>query len=194
MKTGTRLGIVGANGAGKSSLLRLMAGVFEPTKGNITRSGKIVTLFDLHFGMDEEASGYKNIEIGATLLEIDAKQIQNIIPQIEEFSGLGDALHRPIKSYSTGMRMRLAFSLITSIEADCLLIDEIIGVGDRDFLEKARTRLKKRMNEANIVVLASHVSSILREFCTSGIVLDHGKIVFRGNMDDTIAYYEQTET
>ena len=189
---GTRLGLLGSNGAGKSSLLRLMAGIFEPTRGSVERSGKIVTLFDLHFGMDEEASGYKNLEIGGALLGISRKEIRAMIPEIEEFSDLGEALERPIKSYSAGMRVRLAFSLITSLQADCLLIDEIIGVGDASFLKKARQRLERQMEKSNIVVLASHANSVLSEFCTTGIVLDHGKITFHGEINEAIAHYNRS--
>lgn len=189
---GTRLGLLGPNGAGKSSLLRLMAGIFEPTRGVVERSGKIVTLFDLHFGMDDEASGYKNLEIGGALLGISRKEIRALVPEIEAFSDLGEALERPIKSYSAGMRVRLAFSLITSLQADCLLIDEIIGVGDASFLKKARQRLERQMEKSNIVVLASHANSVLSEFCTTGIVLDHGRITYHGAIDDAIEHYSRS--
>ena len=138
---GTRLGLLGSNGAGKSSLLRMLAGIYAPTSGKIHRQGKTVTLFDLQFGMDEEATGYKNLQIAGALLGIRRSEIARLTPAIADFSELGAALDRPIKSYSDGMRVRLAFSLVTFVTAENFLIDEIIGVGDANFLKKARACL-----------------------------------------------------
>jgi len=189
LPAGTRLGLLGQNGAGKTSLLRLLAGIYEPTQGVVIRNGKILTLFDLHFGMDEEASGYENLKIAGALLGISAREVQRRVPEIEDFCELGEALERPLKSYSAGMRVRLAFSLVTSVEADCLLIDEIIGVGDAAFLHKAKARMQQQMERTKVVVLASHANDVLSSFCTSGIVLQQGRIVFQGAIDDAIRYY-----
>jgi len=189
LAAGTRLGLLGANGAGKTSLLRLLAGIYEPTRGEISRSGKILTLFDLHFGMDEEASGYENLKIAGALLGISRQEIQRKLHEIEDFCELGDALMRPLKSYSSGMRVRLAFSLITSLDADCLLIDEIIGVGDAAFLRKAQTRIRQQMERTRVVVCASHSNEVLGNFCTSGVVLQNGRIMFHGAIVDAIEYY-----
>lgn len=189
LKEGTRLGLIGPNGAGKSSLLRLMAGVFEPTKGIVHRSGVTLTLFDLHYGMDDEASGYKNLEIAGALLGIKRQDIEALVPEVEEFSELGDALERPLKSYSSGMRMRLAFTLVTSLQADNLLIDEIIGVGDAAFLNKARSRLADKIDRSKVLVLASHADSVLSDFCTTGVVMSKGRIVYHDKIDDALNYY-----
>jgi ABC-2 type transport system ATP-binding protein len=190
---GTRLGLLGPNGAGKSSLLRMIAGIYEPTSGRISRSGKILTLFDLGFGMDDEANGYENLEIAGALLGISARDVRRRVPEIEEFSDLGEALERPLKSYSAGMRVRLAFSLVTSVDADCLLIDEIIGVGDAAFLKKAKLRMQQQMERTKVVVLASHANDVLSSFCTTGIVMMHGKVLFHGKIDKAIEYYTSIE-
>ena len=186
---GTRLGLLGRNGAGKSTLLRVMGGVFEPTSGSVECSGRAVSLFDLHFGMDEEASGHANLQIAGALLGISSDQIENLRTEIVEFSELGDALSRPLKTYSSGMRVRLAFALITSIEADNLLVDEIIGVGDSAFLDKARRRIQKQIETSSVFVLASHSDAMLRDFCTTGLVMETGKAVFHGPIEEAIAYY-----
>lgn len=188
---GTRLGLIGPNGAGKSSLLRLMAGVYYPTYGRVSREGRTLTMIDLHFGMDEEASGYKNLEIAGALLGLDKHVISQLTPQIEKFSELGEALQHPIKIYSSGMRLRLAFSLITSIQASNLLIDEIIGVGDAYFLKKATQRIRDKLDETNVLVLASHADSVLSDFCATGIVMADGRIVYHGKIDDALSFYHQ---
>jgi ABC-type polysaccharide/polyol phosphate transport system ATPase subunit len=188
---GTRLGLIGPNGAGKSSLLRLLASVYEPTQGTIARRGRILTMFDLHFGMDDEASGYKNLEIAGALLGMRRRQVRDLVPEIEEFSELGEALSRPVKSYSSGMRVRLAYSLVTSLPADILLIDEIIGVGDAAFLKKARARMEDKLHDTKILVLASHADSVLQDFCTTGLVMDHGRIVFRGEIGEALQFYNR---
>lgn len=187
---GTRLGLLGSNGAGKSSLLRMMAGIYTPTSGQVLRKGKTVTLFDLQFGMDEEASGYKNLEIAGALLGISRTKIAELTPEIAEFSELGEALDRPIKSYSDGMRVRLAFSLVTNVAADNLLIDEIIGVGDATFLQKAQNRMRASIDRVKVLVLASHANQVLQEFCTTGIVMAGGRIIFHGTIDDAISAYQ----
>lgn len=187
---GTRLGLLGPNGAGKSSLLRLLAGIYTPTSGQIISEGKTVTLFDLQFGMDEEASGYKNLEIAGALLGISKAEVRRITPEIEAFSELGEALHRPIKSYSDGMRVRLAFSLVTHVKADNFLIDEIIGVGDAAFLEKAQARMRVSMDRAQVLVLASHANQVLEEFCTTGVIVVDGRILYHGPISEAIREYQ----
>lgn len=192
IKEGTRLGLIGGNGAGKTTLLRLMAGIYHPTQGHIQRSGAIVPMLDLNFGMDEEANGYENIMIASTLLGISSHNIPALTKDIQEFSELGDALNQPIKTYSSGMRMRLAFSLASSLHANILLIDEIIGVGDAHFMKKAKERVLQRIESACILVLASHVEEILRNFCNTGLVLSQGKVEFYGPIEEAISFYNNT--
>lgn len=188
---GTRLGLLGSNGAGKSSLLRMLAGIYAPTSGRISRDGRTATLFDLQFGMDEEATGYKNLQIAGALLGIGRSEILRLTPEIAAFSELGDALDRPIKSYSDGMRVRLAFALVTAVSAENILIDEIIGVGDTAFLRKAQARLHALVDRANVLVLASHAQHVLQEFCTTGIVMFAGRIIYHGPIQTAIAEYQR---
>lgn len=191
---GSRLGLIGCNGAGKSSLLRLMAGVFQPSSGTVRRNGKIVTMFDLSYGMDEEANGFDNIDIVCAVLGISNADLNDIKREVADFSELGDALRRPIKTYSAGMRVRLAFGLVSSIYAEILLIDEIIGVGDASFMKKASARIRKQIQEAKVLVLASHAESVLRDFCTAGLVISEGKAVFHGPIEEALRYYNTKES
>lgn len=193
LRDGDRIGLIGGNGAGKSSLLRLMAGIYRPTSGTLIRDGKVLTMFDLSYGMDEEADGIENIEIAAALLGITGADLRLIKAEVAEFSELGDALQRPIRTYSAGMRVRLAFGLVSSLNADILLIDEIIGVGDSRFMKKASARISKQVESAKIFVLASHAESVLRDFCTTGIVMANGRIQFHGPINDAIRFYNVSE-
>ncbi len=191
LQDGDRVGLIGLNGAGKTTLLRLMAGIYEPVTGFVNRGGRIGTLFDLSLGMDDEAPGIENIFIAGTILGMTSAQIKKATPGIVEFAGLGEAIRRPLKTYSTGMRVRLAFSIATSIYSEIILIDEIIGVGDIRFLKKASKRIKKIVSKANIFVIASHAEFVLRDFCKTGLVLESGEIVFSGPIDEAIRFYNQ---
>ena len=191
LEPGARLGLIGPNGAGKSSLLRLLAGIYFPTSGQVRRKGRTLTMFDLSFGMDDEANGYENLKIAGALLGLSRQKIQRLIPKIREFSELEDALHQPIKTYSAGMRMRLAFSLISNIEASNLLIDEIIGVGDASFLKKATQSMREKLNKTDILVIASHTDSVLTDFCTTGIVMDSGRIVYQNEIKNALSFYHK---
>lgn len=191
IQDGDRIGLIGLNGAGKSTLLRLMAGIYLPTSGSIERKGQVGTLFDLYLGMDDEAPGFENIFIAGTILGLTAGQIKAATPDIIEFTGLGDAIYRPLKTYSTGMRVRLAFAIATSIHSEIMLIDEIIGVGDIKFLKRASERTIKIMSEAKIFVLASHAEFVLKDFCITGLVLEEGEIIFNGDISDAILFYNE---
>ena len=188
---GDRVGLIGLNGAGKSTLLRLLAGIFEPSSGTISRSGRISTLFDLYLGMDDEASGYENVYIAGTILGLSRQEIRQLIPDVERFTELGDALLRALKTYSTGMRVRLAFAIATSTHSEILLIDEIIGVGDMRFLKRACQRIAERISNTKIMVLASHAEFVLLDFCTTGIVLDQGRIICHAPIADAIRFYNE---
>ena len=187
LEEGTRLGLLGTNGSGKSSLLR----VFKPTTGNVSLKGKIVTIFDLYCGMDEEANGIENIWIAGLTLGLAGAEIRSKIPDIEYFSNLGDSLRHPVKTYSAGMKLRLIFSLVSSLQSDILLVDEVIGVGDTKFLKKASERLKKQSSKTKVFVLASHSEWALRDFCTTGLVMSSGRIVFHGTIEDAITFYNR---
>jgi len=191
LKAGDRLGLIGGNGAGKTSLLKTLAGIYTPSAGKITIEGHVTPLLGFGFGLDEEASGYENIIIGGLSLGYSIKHMHAVTKEIEELTGLGDFLSLPIKSYSSGMKARLAFAIATVNTPEILVIDEGIGVGDSDFQHKADERISKILCEASIMVLASHSEGLLSKFCSIGIVLQNGKILFQGPIDKALKFYQE---
>lgn len=177
LKPGDRVGITGHNGAGKTSLLRMLAGIYEPTSGSIQVQGKVSSLLDVTLGMDFEATGYENIMLRGLMQGLDFEEIKRLTPDIVEFSGLGDFLDMPVRTYSSGMTLRLAFSIVTSVHADILLMDEWLSVGDADFVHKAEERLQKLVDAASILVLASHSPEVISTLCNVKITMEHGEIV-----------------
>lgn len=177
LQEGDRLGLTGHNGSGKSTLLRVLAGVYEPTGGALEIIGRVVSLLDISIGMDFEASGIENVFLRGLLLGLSRSQIQKRTEEIIEFSGLGEYIDLPVRTYSSGMVMRLAFSIATSVEADILLMDEWLSVGDTDFVKKAEDRLKALVSKTPILVMASHSPEILKEVCTRVVRLEGGRIV-----------------
>lgn len=190
---GERIGLIGSNGAGKTTFLKMLAGVYPPTNGSMYLEGQTSTLFDLYLGMDDEATGYENIGIASATLGLSRKDIKFVIKDVEEFTELGEALNRPIRTYSAGMRVRLAFCIATSISTDIMLIDEIIGVGDSHFLDKAKQRMLNKIGKTKILFLASHAYFVLRDFCQKGLVFSKGNIVFEGLIDDAIEFYDKNK-
>ena len=176
LTSGDRLGVMGHNGSGKSTLLRVLAGVYEPSDGRLEVQGKIASLLDISIGMDPEASGIENIYLRGLLLGLGKEEIRQKVEEIVDFSGLGDFIDLPIRTYSSGMAMRLAFSIATCVEADILLMDEWLSVGDADFVKKAEDRLKSLVNKTPILVMASHSPEVLKEVCTRVIRLEGGRI------------------
>ncbi|MHB8423016.1 MAG: ABC transporter ATP-binding protein [Leptospirales bacterium] len=176
VREGDRLGLTGHNGSGKSTLLRVLAGVYEPTAGTLVVEGRIASLLDISIGMDFEASGLENIYLRGLLMGLPRQVIRSKIDEITSFSELGDYIEMPVRTYSSGMVMRLAFSIATSIEADILLMDEWLSVGDADFVKKAEDRLRGLVLKTPILVMASHSPEILKEVCTKVIRLEAGKM------------------
>lgn len=174
---GDRVGLLGHNGSGKSTLLKLLAGVYYPTQGEVQVSGKITSLLDLTLGMEPESSGYENIFLRGVLLGIKPNEIKAAVDEIADFSGLGDYLNFPIRTYSSGMLVRLGFAVSTAFPADIILMDEWLGVGDADFQKQANVRLKQMTENAAILVLASHSDSLIKEACNRVVRLEHGVIV-----------------
>lgn len=189
LQHGDRVGLIGANGAGKSTLLRVMSGVYEPTGGHISTSGRISALTDLMLGMDPEASGYDFILTRGIVMGLSAAQAGSLALDVESFTELGEYLHLPVRTYSAGMLLRLAFAVATAIQTDILLMDEMIGVGDQAFLSKASRRLENLMNSVDIVVLASHNEEILHQFCDKGVLLSEGRVVLTGSLDECLSAY-----
>lgn len=187
---GDRVGLVGRNGAGKSTLLRLLAGIYEPTRGTAHIVGRVAPVFDLGVGMDPEISGYENILIRGLFLGMTRKQMEARVDDIAEFTELGDYLTMPIRTYSTGMRVRLALGVVTSIDPEILLLDEGIGAVDAEFLGKARDRLNALVQRSALLVFASHSDEFLLELCTSGIWMEHGQLVEQGPLRTVLTHYK----
>lgn len=177
LREGDKLGLVGHNGAGKTTLLKTLAGIYEPTAGYIHSVGRVANLLDVTMGMDFEATGLENIRLKGLLHGLSKQEIVKKIPAIAEFSGLGPYINMPVRVYSSGMVVRLAFSIATSFEADILLMDEWLGVGDADFNARAQERLNEIVNKASILVLASHNQEIIAANCNRIMRLEHGRMV-----------------
>ncbi len=189
---GDRLGIIGHNGAGKSTLLRVLAGIYEPLQGDIQINGKVTALLNVMLGLDPESTGYENIFMCGLLNRMTFKAIEEHSKSIAAFTDLGDYLSMPIRTYSSGMQLRLAFAIATAIEPEILILDEVVGVGDAQFIEKARERLDSMINHSKIVILASHDAELLSSICNKSIVMDAGSIVFHGPTPDAMAFYQET--
>ena len=189
LKEGDRLGLVGSNGSGKSTLLKLMAGVYSPTRGTVLSEGEIRTLFNIGLGMDDEATGFENVVLMGLAHGASRKEIDQKIDEIVEFSELGQYMSFPMRTYSDGMRLRLSFAVATAFGADIVLIDEIFGVGDQRFYQKASMRLNQYIGETGIVVLASHSAELVRQICTKALWVDQGVVKALGPVDDVLTAY-----
>jgi ABC-type polysaccharide/polyol phosphate transport system ATPase subunit len=187
---GDRLALLGHNGAGKTTLLRVMAGIYPPTQGQIHTDGRLVPLLNLSFGLDMEATGLDNIWVRGLFLGMSRVEIKSKIDAIAAFSELGEFLHLPMRTYSSGMRARLAFAVSTHVDADILLLDEVVATGDASFIHKARQQLEDIAGQSKILVLASHSNKVLRELCTKGLLLEHGKVKAFGPVDEVINTYK----
>jgi ABC-type polysaccharide/polyol phosphate transport system ATPase subunit len=188
-RDGDRIGLIGGNGAGKTTLLRVLSRVYPPVLGRVSIEGRISSLIDLAMGMDTDATGYENIEMRSIMLGLDYKQAQAIIPDVEEFSQLGEFLSLPIRTYSSGMMLRLAFAVSTAVHPDILILDEVIGVGDAAFAERAENRLHNMIQKASIMFLASHDNNSIRRFCNRTLWMKGGKLMMDGSPDEVLAAY-----
>lgn len=191
IENGEHVGVIGHNGSGKSTLLKTIAGVYPVVSGTVDIKGSIHSLFDLGLGFDLESSGreniiYRGLLLGATPAEIEAKS-QEII----DFADLGEFIDYPIKSYSSGMLVRLAFSVSTSLTGDILLLDEVVGAGDASFMAKAQRRMKELMNGSKIMVFVTHNTTLVQQVCNRVIMMEHGRIVKDGKPDEVVAFYKK---
>jgi ABC-2 type transport system ATP-binding protein/lipopolysaccharide transport system ATP-binding protein len=189
LKPGDRLGLVGHNGAGKTTLLRVLSGIYYPTIGTITCVGKRMPLTDITVGQDDEATGYQMIQLRGLLLGLSQAEIEAKVDEIAEFSELGEFLDFPIRTYSSGMALRLFFSIATSITADILLMDEWIAAGDEAFMKKANARLQALVDQAHIIVIASHSRATLQRICNRGVLLEGGRIKHSGSLEEVFGAY-----
>lgn len=174
---GERIGLLGHNGSGKTTLLRALSGVYEPASGTLDMAGTVSSLLDIGQGFDPDSTGLENITLRAITMGFSPKQIKPHIDEICDFSGLGEYLKLPVRTYSSGMMMRLAFAISTAVDADILLMDEWLSVGDETFQERAAERLNHLFNRAAIVVIASHDKALLARTCTRILHVEQGKIL-----------------
>lgn len=191
LRRGDRLGIIGPNGAGKSTLLRVLAGIYEPTRGRVRTRGKAAPLFDITLGMDQDATGYENIKIRGLFLNMSDAEIAAHTEEIVAFSELGPYMDMPIRTYSSGMMVRLAFAIATTQQPEILLLDEMIGAGDARFIDRAQERLDRFIGSTGILVLASHSEGVIRKMCNKAILLHQGKLIGSDSVDEILSSYDQ---
>jgi lipopolysaccharide transport system ATP-binding protein len=174
---GDRVGLIGPNGSGKTTLLRLMSHIYTPSSGSYYSNGKINSMLSITLGMDADLSGIENIYSRGYLMGVPPRIMKNYVDNIIDFSDLGDFIYLPMRTYSSGMAMRLAFSITTSIECDILLMDEWLSVGDASFSQKAAKRLDELVDKTSIVVVASHNMELIKNQCNSILSLENGRII-----------------
>lgn len=192
--SGDRIAVIGNNGAGKSTLLRVIAGIYTPTSGRVSIEGTVTSILDISVGMNMDITGYENIVLLGILKGRTKKEMKAKFADIENFTELKEYLQLPVRTYSFGMKLRLAFGIVTSMESDILAIDEMIAVGDRNFMEKSQKRLQALVHKCQILVLASHSTEILKKFCNKAMIIDQGKCIFFGDLEEGIALHESTSS
>jgi lipopolysaccharide transport system ATP-binding protein len=188
-RDGDRVALIGHNGSGKSTLLRVLAGAYEPVAGSLEIEGRIASMLSITLGMDTEATGYENIRLRGVLFGMSDQEIDRKKNEIAEFTELGEYLAMPMRTYSTGMMMRIAFGVATSLDAETILMDEWLSVGDAHFSEKADRRLNDFVSRAGVLVLASHSPELLRRTCNKAMLLEHGQIRAIGDLDEVLKAY-----
>jgi ABC-type polysaccharide/polyol phosphate transport system ATPase subunit len=190
IEDGDRVGLIGANGAGKTTLLRILAGIYLPTRGQVYSSGQISALLDVSLGLNPDATGLENIILRGMYMNIHPREMRMRVDDIAEFTELGAYLDMPARTYSAGMMVRLGFAVSTCIRPEILLMDEWLSAGDARFLDKAQRRMEQFVGSSNILVLASHSLDLLRSWCNRGILLQHGRIVAEGDINEVVAAYQ----
>lgn len=190
IKAGERVGLIGHNGAGKSTFLKMVAGLYPISHGSRIVEGTVRSLFDLSLGFEPDATGRENILYRGLLLGLSPKFMRTIEEDVVAFADLGEFIDYPIKTYSAGMQVRLAFAISTAVGGDVLLLDEVIGAGDANFMEKAKQRVTSLIEQSEILVLASHDFGALTSLCERGLVFHHGEIVFDGAIHESIRCYK----
>lgn len=186
---GDRIGLMGPNGSGKSTLLRVMAGILEPYRGNVTICGRVGAILDLTLGMEPELTARENAFLRGRVLGLSTEEIRSVLGPLEQFVELGASFDLPVRTYSSGMIMRLAFGITTSVESDILIIDEVVGAGDQGFVKKAADRLDALIGRSRILVMASHNMDFLEKSCNKGCFLTEGRVAAIGPIKDVIGEY-----
>jgi lipopolysaccharide transport system ATP-binding protein len=192
VRKGQTTGIIGANGSGKSTLLKLMAGILIPASGTIRTFGTVSPLIELGAGFHPEFTGRENIFLNAAILGFSKKKIKRELENIIEFSGLSEFIDQPVKTYSSGMYMRLGFSVAVNVDPDILLIDEILAVGDEAFARKCSSKIEEFKNSGKTIVIVSHSMDTIRKWCSEAVYMDKGKMAFWGDSEQAIQMYQET--
>jgi ABC-2 type transport system ATP-binding protein/lipopolysaccharide transport system ATP-binding protein len=190
LQGGDRIGLVGHNGSGKTTLLRILSGIFEPTAGTISISGTPMPLFNITEGMDPDATGMELIRVRGYLLGLTSAEIAGITDDVIQFCELGEFIDLPIRTYSSGMFVRLAFAITTAVTSDILLMDEVIGAGDAAFIERAELRLRGFVERSGILVVASHSPEIIKRWCNKALLLEHGRMVMLDKVESVLDCYQ----
>lgn len=191
LQKGDRLALIGANGAGKTTLLRVMAGIYEPVAGTVDIRGRVSPMFDIALGIDTELNGYDNIRLRGMLLGLSSQDIEDRLSATADFTELGDYLDMPVRTYSSGMMLRLTFAVATCFDPEILLMDEWVVAGDAHFMAKAHQRIDSFVDKASVLVLASHNLDICRQWCNMGLWMGQGRVRALGPVGEIIKAYEQ---
>jgi ABC-type polysaccharide/polyol phosphate transport system ATPase subunit len=187
---GENLAVLGTNGAGKSTLLGLIAGLTAPDTGRVVVHGRVGALLELGSGFHPDLTGAENVLLNASLLGLSGARTRDLFDSIADFAGIGDFIGEPLRTYSTGMVMRLAFSVIINIDPDILLVDEVIAVGDQTFQQKCFDKVLEFKHDGRTLVCVSHNPAIVRELCTRAVWLEHGELVMEGDIQSVLGAYE----
>jgi ABC-type polysaccharide/polyol phosphate transport system ATPase subunit len=192
IEDGDRVALIGGNGAGKTTLLRVLAGIYYPTRGQVHSQGRISALLDVAVGLNPDATGRENIILRGMYMDIHPREMRARMDEIAEFTELGPYLDMPARTYSAGMMVRLGFAVSTCIPPEILLMDEWLSAGDARFLDKAQRRMEQFVHRSSILVLASHSQELLRKWCNRGLLLQQGRIIKSGPVNEVIAAYMDT--
>lgn len=188
---GESLAVIGSNGAGKSTMLNIATGLCLPTSGKVMVNGRLAALLDLGAGFHPDLTGAENVWINAALLGLNRAEVRKRFDEIVEFSGIADFINEPLRTYSSGMTMRLAFSVAINVNPDILIIDEVLGVGDHAFFKKCLERIMRFRGEGKTILCVSHSLETLKDLCSRAIWLDHGRLIQTGPVKELIALYTE---
>jgi ABC-2 type transport system ATP-binding protein len=191
VQTGETLGLVGHNGSGKSTLLKLIAGTLQPTTGTVRYKGRLVPMIELGLGFHHELTGRENVYLNSSIFGRNRKETDQVFDEVVKFSELEDFIDVPLKNYSSGMVVRLAFGAAIQLQPDILLIDEVLAVGDEDFQKKCFARIDQFRNEGKTIIVVSHASHLIQRFCDRAILLEHGRLIANGAPGEVLARYHQ---
>ena len=189
LERGEGLAVIGANGAGKSTLLSLVAGLAPSDEGHISVNGRIAAMFELGSGFHPDLTGLENIRLNASLLGLSRRRVSQIFDEIVEFSGIGDFVDEPLRTYSSGMQMRLAFSVAVHLDPEVLLVDEVLAVGDAAFQQKCFDKILEFRKAGKTLLCVSHAAGMVQQFCDRALWLDHGELVMDGKLDEVFDAY-----